>query len=172
MLSSSDPFAHVEVVQRRLAFDDDPDGFAAAWAVHDRALADQLAATTSAQVPDDLLLAISQLCVAMGCEGLRADLVINRSAAALAGWEGREVATIEDVRRVAPLALAHRRRRSPFDDPGIEQDEIDRALDVPRRSGPRSARVRTVVMAAGEGSRPRWPTPRPGWFRSAVPEPN
>jgi magnesium chelatase subunit D len=149
VLSSSDPFARVEVVQRRLAFDDDPDGFAAAWAVHDRALADQLAATTSAQVPDDLLLAISQLCVAMGCEGLRADLVINRSAAALAGWEGREVATIEDVRRVAPLALAHRRRRSPFDDPGIEQDEIDRALDV---SPPREQSEVSPGEDGGDGS--------------------
>ncbi len=127
--SSPDPSERVEAVQRRLAFDDDPDGFAAAWAVDDRALAERLAATTPGQVPDDLLLAISQLCVAMGCEGLRADLVISRSAAALAGWEGRAVATIEDVRRVAPLALAHRRRRSPFDDPGLEQDEIDRALD-------------------------------------------
>ena len=129
VLSSPDPSERVEAVQRRLAFDDDPDGFAAAWAVHDRALAERLAGTTPGQVPDDLLLAISQLCVAMGCEGLRADLVISRSAAALAGWEGRAVATIEDVRRVAPLALAHRRRRSPFDDPGLEQDEIDRALD-------------------------------------------
>ena len=129
VLSSPDPIERVEAVQRRLAFDDDPDGFAAAWALHDRVLAERLAATTPGQVPDDLLLAISQLCVAMGCEGLRADLVIGRSAAALAGWEERTVATIEDVRRVAPLALAHRRRRSPFDDPGLEQDEIDRALD-------------------------------------------
>ena len=133
VLSSPDPVQRVEAVQRRMAFDDDPDGFAAAWAVHDRALAEQLAATSSAQVPDDLLLAISQLCVAMGCEGLRADLVISRSAAALAGWEGREVATVEDVRRVAPLALAHRRRRSPFDDPGIAQDEIDQALEASPR---------------------------------------
>ena len=129
VLSSADPAERVEAVQRRLAFDADPDGFAATWAVHDRALAARLASTTSGQVPDDLFLAISQLCVAVGCEGLRADLVISRAAAALAGWEGRRVATVEDVRRVAPLALAHRRRRSPFDDPGVEQDEIDRALD-------------------------------------------
>jgi magnesium chelatase subunit D len=130
VLSSPDPAERVEAVQRRLAFDDDPDGFAATWAVQDRALAERLAATTSGQVPDDLLLGISQLCVAMGCEGLRADLVISRAAAALAGWEGRQEATIDDVRRVAPLALAHRRRRSPFDDPGVEQDDIDRALDT------------------------------------------
>ena len=97
---------------------------------HDEALAERLAATTSGEVPAELLLAISQLCVAMGCEGLRADLVISSGCGGSGRLGGAPVATIEDVRRVAPLALAHRRRRSPFDDPGVEQDEIDRALDT------------------------------------------
>jgi magnesium chelatase subunit D len=131
VVSSTDPAERVEAVQRRMAFDNDPAGFAAAWTSDDRAIAERLAVTSSGVVPVELLLAISQLCVAMDCEGLRADLVISRAAAALAGWEGRDVATLEDVRRVAPLALAHRRRRSPFDDPGVEQDEIDRVLDTP-----------------------------------------
>ncbi len=131
VVSSPDPAERVEAVQRRLAFDDHPSGFAASWSASDRALAERLAGTTSAEVPPELLLSVSQLCVTMGCEGLRADLVINRAAAALAGWEGRTTATVEDVRRVAPLALGHRRRRSPFDDPGIEKDEVDRALDNP-----------------------------------------
>jgi magnesium chelatase subunit D len=132
-VSSPDPAERVEAVQRRMDFDKDPDGFARRWSADDDALAERLAGTTSGEVPPDLLLSVSQLCVAMGCEGLRADLVIARAAAALAGWEGRSVATVEDVRRVAPLALAHRRRRSPFDGPGIERDEIDRTLDSPPR---------------------------------------
>ena len=65
----------------------------------------------------------------MGAEGLRADLVICRAAAALAGLEGRGTTTVEDVRRVAPLALAHRRRRQPFDDPGMAPEEMDEALE-------------------------------------------
>ncbi len=118
VVSSPDPAERVEAVKRRMAFDDDPDGFAAAWAPHDQALADRLAATISGEVPADLLLAISQLCVAMGCEGLRADLVISRAAAALAGWEGRAVATIEDVRRARrlwrwPIDVAVRRSTTP-----------------------------------------------------------
>jgi magnesium chelatase subunit D len=154
VLSSPDPAERVEAVQRRMAFDDDPDGFAATWAVHDRALAERLAATTSGEVPDDLLLAISQLCVAMGCEGLRADLVISRAAAALAGWEGRQVATVDDVRRVAPLALAHRRRRSPFDDPGVEQDEIDRALDTSPPADRSEGNAGEDAEDEGGGARP------------------
>ncbi len=46
------------------------------------------------------------------------------AAAAYAGWEGRTVATDEDLHRVAPFVLAHRRRRTPFDDPGLSADEL------------------------------------------------
>jgi len=131
VVSSPDPARRVEAVVRRLAFDADPDEFAAQWTASDRALAERLRATSAAHVPPELLLKISQLCVAVGCEGLRSDLVIARAAAALAGWEGRGEATVDDVRRVAPLALAHRRHHSPFSDAGVGQDEIDRALSEP-----------------------------------------
>ena len=118
-------------VGRRLAFDADPVGFATAWTLEEQALGERLAQTVPAQLPTELLTTISALCVAVGAEGLRADLVICRAAAALAGWEGRPTVNADDVRRVAPLALAHRRRRSPFDQPGIDQQEIDQALDRP-----------------------------------------
>ncbi|MDP8936670.1 MAG: VWA domain-containing protein, partial [Actinomycetota bacterium] len=53
-----------------------------------------------------------------------------------AGLEGRPEATVDDVRRVAPLALAHRRRRHPFEEPGMTPDEVDAALDDPGRAAP------------------------------------
>ena len=136
VVSSDDVGDRVEAVRRRLAFDADAASFAETWSEQDLELRERLAAVSAADVPDSVVETISQLCVAVGSEGLRADIVMNRAVAALAGWEGRSVATIEDVRRVAPLVLAHRRRRQPFDDPGIEQDEIDDALD---RTNPEAA---------------------------------
>jgi magnesium chelatase subunit D len=127
--SSRDVDERVEAVQRRMTFDQDPIRFAEEWADRDSALATRLGAANPAEVPMELMRSISQLCVAVGTQGLRADIVMSRAAAALAGWEGRGVATLEDVRRVAPLVLAHRRRRMPFEDPGIEQEDIDRSLD-------------------------------------------
>ncbi len=114
--TSTDPAARAEAVQRRLGFDADPSA-AARYAGTERELRDRVANVSHARVPDELMLRIAQLCAAAGVDGLRADLVISRAAAALAGWEGRDDATVDDVRRVAPLALAHRRRRTPFDDP-------------------------------------------------------
>jgi magnesium chelatase subunit D len=126
------PGDRAEAVRRRLAFDADPAGFCASWAEEESACRARLAAARSAEVSDGLLHTISALCAAVGAEGLRADLVITRAAAARAGLEGRARATVDDVRAVAPLALAHRRRRQPFDEPGIAPEELDRALQDAR----------------------------------------
>ena len=86
-------------------------------------------ATTSSPSPSSLALAV-------GAEGLRADIVLCRAAAALAGWDGRPEATVADVERVAPLVLAHRRRRSPFDPPVLPPDELAEALAAAREASP------------------------------------
>lgn len=124
----TDPAVRAEVVRRRLDFDRDPDAFARAAAAGERTVRESLAAATPAATPDDVIDAAARVSVAAGAEGLRADLVITRAAAALAGLEGRDRATVDDVRRVAPLALSHRRRRTPFDDHGVDEEEIERAL--------------------------------------------
>jgi magnesium chelatase subunit D len=126
--TSNEVGTRVEAVQRRRDFDHDPNGFMTQWAEADAAVAAQVAEAAPAEVPRQVLERISQLCVSVGAEGLRADLVMGRAAAALAGLEARSVVDLDDVRRVAPLVLAHRRRRSPFDDTGIDQNEIDDAL--------------------------------------------
>lgn len=127
--ASTESTRRAEAVRRRLAFDADPSSLSRQWAPEEQRLRDQLAVATPGAVAPELVETISALCASVGAEGLRADLVITRAAAALAGWEGRSEATLEDVRRVAPLALAHRRRRSPFEQTGIGDDEIDEALD-------------------------------------------
>lgn len=119
-----DPAERAEAVRRRMAFDADPATFAIAWPD------EPLGHNPPAALPDELVHTVSVLCTFVGAEGLRADLVICRAAAALAGMEGRPEATVDDVRRVAPLALAHRRRRHPFDDPGLGPEELDEALEA------------------------------------------
>jgi magnesium chelatase subunit D len=61
-------------------------------------------------------------------DGLRADLVTARAAIAHAAWAGRPEVTAEDIRAAVRLAIPHRRRRQPFDAPGLPDDELDRAL--------------------------------------------
>ena len=128
--TETDAARRAEAVRRRLAFDADAASFADTWSADEDELRARLAGTRPAAVPDEILDLVTRLCASVGAQGLRADLVTTRAAAALAGWEGRDEATAEDVRRVAPLALAHRRRRQPFDPPSMPPDELDAALDA------------------------------------------
>ncbi|MFJ2937804.1 putative cobaltochelatase [Streptomyces sp. NPDC087219] len=131
--ASRDPRQRVEVVRRRLAFEDDPAAFAHRWAADEAALRERIV-TARALLPqvtlgDAVLLQIAATCAAFEVDGMRADIVMARTATALAAWAGRTEVTSEDVRQAALLALPHRRRRSPFDAPGLDEDKLDETLE-------------------------------------------
>ncbi len=121
-----------EVVRRRLAHDADPDAFAARFAADEDALrarlTDARARRGAVALPDAELVRISALCAAVDVDGMRADVVLARTAIAHAAWRGAEAVDETDVRAAARLALPHRRRRDPFDEPHLDDDELDRAL--------------------------------------------
>jgi len=81
-------------------------------------------------LPDNELRRIAALCAAFDVDGMRADLVVARTAAAHAAWRGANTVEEQDIRVAAELALPHRRRRDPFDDPGIDRDQLDAALSL------------------------------------------
>jgi magnesium chelatase subunit D len=131
-----DADARAEVVRRRFAHDADPAGFAAAWSAEESGLASRIAAARE-RLPrvvlgDDALRQVTAVCAAFDVDGLRADLVTARAAIAHAAWSGREEVTEDDVRVAARLALPHRRRRNPFDAPGLDEDTLDQALEDAR----------------------------------------
>jgi len=134
--SSRDPQQRVEVVRRRLAYEADPDAFAAGYAEADATLAAEIEAAQrllpSVKLPDDALLQIAEVCASFEVDGMRADIVTARTAVAHAAWSGRDEVTTEDVRVAARLALPHRRRRNPFDAPGISEEQLDQALQDAR----------------------------------------
>jgi magnesium chelatase subunit D len=118
-----------EAVRRRLEHDTDPVAFVRRFEEEEDRLRRCLATARPASLPDVLVEQVAELCVLLGAEGLRADVVCCRAASALAGIEGRGEATPGDVRRVAAMVLGHRRRRGPFDEPGVDRAELERALD-------------------------------------------
>jgi magnesium chelatase subunit D len=123
----------VEVVRRRLAFDADPSGFTDRWRAEEEELAariaDARARVAAVALPDRELRRIAALCAAFEVDGMRADLVTARTAVAHAAWRGASEVAEQDVRVAARLALPHRRRRDPFDEPGLDESALDDALD-------------------------------------------
>ncbi|MEW1697707.1 putative cobaltochelatase [Streptomyces sp. NPDC091278] len=131
--ASREPAQRVEVVRRRLAFEDDPAAFAARWADEESALRARIVAARE-RLPqvvlgDAALLQIAATCAAFEVDGMRADIVMARTATALAAWADRTEVDSQDVRQAALLALPHRRRRNPFDAPGLDEDKLDETLE-------------------------------------------
>ncbi|MGW0765155.1 putative cobaltochelatase [Streptomyces sp. NPDC002676] len=131
--ASREPEQRVEVVRRRLAYDDDPAGFAARWADEEAAVRQRIVAArellSQVRLGDGALRQIAATCAAFEVDGMRADIVMARTATALAAWAGRTDVLAEDVRQAALLALPHRRRRNPFDAPGLDEDKLDETLE-------------------------------------------
>ncbi|OSC23394.1 hypothetical protein B8W69_24305 [Mycobacterium vulneris] len=130
--ASRDVDVRVQVIRQRMAYEADPDGFAERYADADAELARRIATARAlvddVVLPDNELRRIAALCAAFDVDGMRADLVVARTAVAHAAWRGAHTVEEEDIRVAAELALPHRRRRDPFDDPGIDRDQLDEAL--------------------------------------------
>ncbi|MEU6066325.1 putative cobaltochelatase [Streptomyces sp. NPDC047082] len=131
--ASREPEQRVEVVRRRLAYDDDPAGFTTRWAGEEAAVRQRIVAAREllpqVRLGDGALRQIAATCAAFEVDGMRADIVMARTATALAAWAGRTDVLAEDVRQAALLALPHRRRRNPFDAPGLDEDKLDETLE-------------------------------------------
>ena len=139
------------MVRRRLAYDADPAAFARALRRGGAALAERITAARAllpaVELGDAALRQITAVCAAFEVDGLRADIVMARAAVAHAAWDGRTAVAEEDVRKAARLALPHRRRRNPFDAPGLDEEQLDRGAggaraDQPERRGSRGRRSR------------------------------
>jgi magnesium chelatase subunit D len=136
--ASRDVDVRVEVVRRRLQFEADPGSFIARYGDDDAELSRRIATARSlvpnVQLPDNELRRIAAVCAAFDVDGMRADLVVARTAVAHAAWRGETTVTEEDIRVAAELALPHRRRRDPFDDPGLDPDQLDEAMEQASQS--------------------------------------
>ncbi len=140
VVGNPDPSDRVEVVRRRLRYEADPEVFSAEWSGEDAKLAGGVESARlrlpGVGLDEDTLFGISTLCADLGVDGLRGDLVTAKTARVLAAWDARDEVEIGDVKRAALLALSHRRRRGPFEQPGIDPEEIENALSNDRPDPP------------------------------------
>lgn len=118
--SPRDVPTRVEVVKRRDAFERDPAAFLQAWKRKEQSLRQRIVKARhllpAVTTPDRVIAFASELCLALGVDGLRGELTLMRSARALAAYEGRNVASVADVREIAVSTLRHRLRRDPLDE--------------------------------------------------------
>lgn len=137
--------ARVDILERTVQFESDPEGFRAEWEPqelqlsHDIARARQILPSVGYQSSD--LYAIAQLTTSFEVDGHRADIVILKAALAHAalrfarnGGGGSDPMLSQlDILAAAELALPHRLKRQPFQDTEDRMAELSRRLEEARK---------------------------------------
>jgi len=119
----------VQIMERNLAFEADPEAFRKEWLSKEVELSEQIAQARNlvnrVRYSSKDLLLIADLTSKMQVDGHRADLVILKASRAHAAFEGREAITPRDIALAAELALPHRVKAGPFrqSDMGVTQLE-------------------------------------------------
>ncbi|HKV59864.1 MAG TPA: ATP-binding protein [Ktedonobacteraceae bacterium] len=110
-----EPSARITLVERRLAFDSAPAAFAALWADQEKALQARILAAQRI-LPTVRISRYFRQVVAflvgreLRAQGHRGDLVVVRTARALAAWENRQEVAQADIEQAIMLAMPHRSR--------------------------------------------------------------
>ena len=131
--SVSDPAQRVDIIERNIAFEADPEGFREAWMPHERALAARIAEARDllpqVTYTSRDLLTIATFTASLGVDGHRADMVILKAARAQAAYEGRTAITTQDIMMAAELALPHRLKRTPLGQSEVSFAELQERLN-------------------------------------------
>ena len=122
----------IAIVERREAYDRDPEGFRLEFAEQQNDLRRKIARAreTFSRVNIDrgLLSRIAQFCAELKVDGHRGELTIMRAARALTAFEGRRQLDEDDVKRVVGMSLRHRLRRDILEETATTE-RIEQAVE-------------------------------------------
>ena len=127
-----DTAKRMEVVRRRMAFDDDPKAYTDGVKADTDAMRDRIVRARQllpkVAIGDSILASVVSVTTHFGVDGHRADITMMKAAKANAALEGRQDVSKDDIRAVAKLVLSHRMRRRPFEEEAFDQEELERCL--------------------------------------------
>ncbi|MDI6813926.1 MAG: ATP-binding protein [Desulfitobacteriaceae bacterium] len=130
VIGERDPVLRMEVVRRRLEFEQDPEAFQVRYAPEQEKLRRRIRAAQEflpyVRWNEQILELVARLAIHLEVDGHRADLSLVKTAVTLAAYEGRASVSVQDVLTAAKLALPHRMRRRPFEEGVLEWAEVEK----------------------------------------------
>lgn len=135
----TEPGERMEILERHIAFENDPAGFRDAWNDAECDLRDRI--VEARRILDEVrytrgdLRTIAMMTSSMQIDGHRADLVILKTARAYAAYEGRRQINRDDILMAIELAIPHRLKRGPFADAQFDMETLaDRMEQISEES--------------------------------------
>jgi magnesium chelatase subunit I len=129
VISERDETRRMEIIQRRMEFEKDPEGFREDYSEIQRTLRDNIVTARSLvkeiEPEKDVIRAAVRIPLHLEVDGHRADLTLIKAAVAYAAMNKRTEVTPSDVVHVSKLVMPHRMRRNPFQDSSLNTEELD-----------------------------------------------
>src|SRR2546428_544477 len=133
VVTPTDIDQRMHVMELERDFLQDPRSVHRVWAEREAALRETLQTATArlgaVELPAPIRTLIARLCIDGSVAGHRADLVVARTARAIAALRGAPVVELPDVLEALELALAHRRREPATDTQAQVQELASRAAE-------------------------------------------
>jgi Mg-chelatase subunit ChlI len=127
------PQERMEILERHIAYEQDPDAFRAAWASEENKLAEQI--LQARNLVDQViytrrdLFTIASMTSNLKIDGHRADLVILKTARANAAYHGRTRLVNRDILDAIELAIPHRLKHGPFQDATMNLTKVEKDME-------------------------------------------
>lgn len=123
----------VSIMERHLAFEENPESFREQWLPKEEELSKQISQARKllpeVQYTSKNMVDIASLSASLQVDGHRSDLVILKTARAHAAFEGRKSILGKDIALAAELAYPHRIKRGPFQQSEISAEELSEKID-------------------------------------------
>ena len=130
--ASMSPEERVEIVERAEEFAKDPESFYRKWEPMEKQIEEKIARAReiihNVIVDRDLLNLVAEAVIKLGIKTHRAEIVTIRTAKAIAALDGRTKVDLNDVVKAMELALRHRLKSKPFEEPPKKFEEVVKDL--------------------------------------------
>jgi len=132
----------VEILRRRIHFEQSPEQFEKAYAAAEEGEARRIIRARQlyplVRYTDKDLYTIASLTASFRVDGHRADIVILRTARAQAAYDGRDAISDRDILLAAELALPHRMKKQPFQESVLNADQLQNNMRQARADAERN----------------------------------
>ena len=122
----------MEIVQRRMEFEDDPEKFAETWQTETQEILQKLAAARNllplVVIPEMLRIQIAEKAKELKLEGLRTELAVLRTARCAAAWQGSKTLTEDHVQEAWELCLGQPISKNDPPSPPTEQQSPNQQI--------------------------------------------
>ena len=151
----------VLIMQRNLAFEENPEKFYLQWQLREQELSHKIEQARilldRVSYTNRNLIAIASLTSSLNVDGHRSDLVILKTARAHAAFEGRTDISERDIALAAELTLPHRIKRGPFHQAEMTMEDLQERIEQLQGAAPDQAELEPVTDDVPENEKKKKP---------------